>query len=111
MSDFEVTAAARRIHESDKPKRLPKRAGSALGDASKVKHLVAGGSRVATEAADFMQTMPEEKRQSFRDRFLAAIQEKAAGNPVKARKLLLAAGDTARAVLGETFGSIKKQFD
>lgn len=55
--------------------------------------------------------MPVEKRAAFWDAVRSAINDKAAGNPVKARKIFLSLGQTAKVIFGPEYASTKKKLD
>jgi hypothetical protein len=58
-----------------------------------------------------MDMMPVEKRAAFRDAVRSAINDKAEGNPTKARKILHAPGATSQNIFGEDFLKVKQEFD
>lgn len=99
MSADEVTAAARKLAQ---PQRV---------DQKIVLRLLNGGARLADDAQRVMDMMSAEQRAAFRDAVRSAINDKAAGNPGKARKILYALGDTARHIFGDTYAQVKRDFD
>jgi hypothetical protein len=76
-----------------------------------VTRLVNGGSRLADDADRVMSMMPAEQRPAFRESVANAIRDKAASDPIKARKILYALGATAQHVFGDDFPRVKQEFD
>jgi len=99
MSDAEVSAAARRLSQH---RRV---------DPKVVHRLLNGGARLADDAQRVMDMMPVEQRAAFREAMRSAINDKAAGNPTKARKILYSLGGTARNIFGDDYPSVKQEFD
>jgi hypothetical protein len=97
MSDAQVSAAVRRLAQRVDPKV--------------VLRLVNGGARLADDAQRVMDTMPADQRQAFRDAVQSAINDKAAGNQIKARKILYALGATAQNIFGDTYAQVRRDFD
>lgn len=105
MTADEVEVACRDIHAKQKL------ASGHQVDTKLVARLLNGGSRLADDAQRVMDTMPAERREAFRDAVRSAINDKAAGDPVKARKIFLSLGKTARAIFGLEYASTKKRLD
>jgi hypothetical protein len=89
---------------------------AAGGDAPKpdprvVARLVNGGSRLAYDAGQTMDLMDSAARPAFRDAVKTAIDDKAKGDPVKARKILYSMSDTARNIFGDTYDQTRQEFD
>lgn len=99
MSDAEVAAAARKLAQ---PQQI---------DQKIVLRLLNGGSRLADDAQRVMDVMPAEQAAAFREVVRSAINDKAAGNPTKARKILYALGKTAKAIFGPEYDRTKKELD
>jgi hypothetical protein len=99
MTDEQVTAAARNIYQRQ------------WLDPNVVLRLVNGGAKVSDVAERVMDSMPVESRPAFRDSVRAAIAEKAASDPIKARKIFYALGETSRHIFGDTHDQVRKDFD
>jgi len=89
---------------------------AAGGDAPKpdpkvVSRFVNGGSRLAYDAGQTMDLMDPTARPAFRDAVKSAIDDKAKGDSVKARKLFYSMSDTARNIFGDTYDQVRKDFD
>lgn len=99
MTDDEITAAASNIYRRQGP------------DPNIVLRLVNGGAKVSDDAEQVMDSMPAQSRPAFRDAIRAAVADKAAGDPIKARKIFYALGETARYIFGDTYDQVRKDFD
>jgi hypothetical protein len=75
-----------------------------------VVRLLSGGSRVTEDARWLVSILPADLLGFFRAEASAAIRGKA-GDPVKARKILYALGDTARNIFGDTYAEVKQDYD
>lgn len=99
MSDAEIAVAVRNLRTQEN------------AESKVVLRLLNGGARLADDAERVMQTFTADQAESFRDAFRAAINDKAAGDPIKARKIFLAVGDTARKVFGNSYAQMRREFD
>lgn len=75
-----------------------------------VRRLLSGGSRVAEDARWLVSILPVELQSFFRSEINVSIREKAA-DPVKARKIFLSMGKTARIIFGDSYAQVKREYD
>jgi hypothetical protein len=75
-----------------------------------VLRLLNGGSRVQEDASWLVSFLPVDLLNFFRSEFGDAIRQKA-GDPVKARKIFLSMGKTAKIVFGSDYWRVKQEFD
>ena len=75
-----------------------------------VMRLLNTGARAKEDAAWLVGILPADLLGFFRSEINAAIREKA-GEPIKARKIFLSLGKTARIVFGSDYSRIKQEFD
>lgn len=75
-----------------------------------VMRVLNGGAKVKEDAAWLVGILPADLLGFFRLEVTAAIREKAA-NAVKARKIFLSLGKTARIVFGPDYSRVKQEFD
>ncbi len=83
----------------------------AAPDPKVIFRLINGGARLSDDAERTMDSIPVESRPAFRDAVRDAINDKAAGDPTKARKLFYSLSDTARNIFGDTYDQVRKDFD
>jgi len=78
-----------------------------------IRFFLTSGAKAKDEAHWVVGVLAEdtEALTLFRDAIRAAINQKAAGNPNKARKLFYAMSDTARNIFGDTYEQVRKDFD
>lgn len=75
-----------------------------------VMRLLNVGARGKEDARWLVSILPPDLLRFFRLAISAAIREKA-GNPVKARKIFLSLGQTAKVIFGPEYASTKKKLD
>ena len=73
-------------------------------------HFLNLGAKAAEDARWLVSILPADLQAFFRVEVIAAIKEKA-GNPAKARKIFLSLGKTARAIFGDTYAQVKRDYD
>jgi hypothetical protein len=75
-----------------------------------VLRLVNAGARAKEDARWRVSVLPPDLLRFFRSEITVAIREKA-GDPVKARKIFLSLGQTAKVIFGPQYASEKKKLD
>ena len=75
-----------------------------------VTRLLNAGERAKDDARWLVSLLSSDLLDFFRAEISVAIREKA-GDPVKARKIFLSLGKTARIVFGPDYSRVKQEFD
>ncbi len=75
-----------------------------------ISHFLSLGAKASEDARWLVSILPADVLPFFRAEVCNAITAKA-GNPVKARKIFLSMGKTARAIFGPEYARTKKMLD